>query len=77
VETQQLLNLAFGVASAVLGWFARELWSAVKSLKDDIARLREEIAGERVHKDDFRHALEEVKSMLGKIFDRLDAKADK
>lgn len=77
MDTQHLLNLSFGAASAVLGWFARELWSAVQSLKKDLARLREEIANDRVHKDDFKEALKEVKEMLGKIFDRLDNKADK
>ena len=77
MDTQHLLNLSFGAASAVLGWFARELWSAVQSLKKDLARLREEIANDRVHKDDFKEALKEVKEMLGKIFDRLDHKADK
>lgn len=77
MDTQHLLNLSFGAASAVLGWFARELWAAVQSLKKDLARLREEIATDRVHKDDFKEALKEVKEMLGKIFDRLDGKADK
>ena len=77
MDTQHLLNLSFGAASAVLGWFARELWAAVQSLKKDLARLREEIANDRVHKDDFKEALKEVKEMLGKIFDRLDGKADK
>lgn len=77
MDTQHILNFAFGAASACLGWFARELWSAVKSLKEDLARLREEIATDRVHKDDFRHALEKVEVMLAKIFDKLDGKADK
>lgn len=77
MDPQHLLNLGFTAASAVLGWFARELWAAVQSLKKDLARLREEIATDRVHKDDFKEALKEVKDMLGKIFDRLDHKADK
>ena len=77
MDTQYILNAVFGAASAALGWFARELWTAVKALKEDLARLREEIANDRVHKDDFKEALKEVKEMLGKIFDRLDGKADK
>lgn len=77
MDTQHLLNLGFTAASACLGWFARELWTAVQSLKADLSSLREEIATDRVHKDDFREALKEVKEMLGKIFDRLDHKADK
>ena len=30
---QQLLNILFGAALAVAGWFARELWLAVQELK--------------------------------------------
>ena len=77
METQHLINLSFTAASTALGWFARELWSAVQALKADLSNLREEIASDRVHKDDFRHALEKVEVMLAKIFDKLDGKADK
>lgn len=77
MDPQNLLNLGFGACSAALGWFARELWTAVQALKSDISELRTEIATDRVHKDDFRHALEKVESMLEKIFDKLDGKADK
>ena len=33
MEYQQLLNVILGVAMSVIGWFARELWAAVKELK--------------------------------------------
>lgn len=77
MDSQNLLNIAFGVASSVLGWFARELWSAVKELKTDLAKLREEMPRSYVMKEDYRHDIYEIKEMLGKIFDRLDNKADK
>lgn len=77
MDAQHLINLGFGAASAVLGWFARELWTAVQSLKADLSALRTEIAQDRVHKDDFKEAFREVKDMLSKIFDKLDAKVDK
>jgi len=60
-----------------MGWFARELWSAVKELKADLAKLREELPKTYVTRDDFREDMREVKDMLGKIFDKLDAKQDK
>lgn len=77
MDKQDLLNLAFGAASGVLGWFARELWAAVKELKSDLAKLREELPREYVRKEDYRRDIYEIKDMLGKIFDRLDGKADK
>ena len=77
MNSQDLLNIAFGVASSVLGWFARELWSAVKELKTDLAKLREEMPRSYVMKEDYRRDIYEIKEMLSKIFDRLDNKADK
>ena len=77
MDKQDLINLAFGAASSVLGWFARELWSAVKELKSDLADLREKMPQSYVMKEDYRRDIYEIKEYLSKIFDRLDNKADK
>ena len=61
----------------IVGWFARELWAAVKELKNDLAKLREEVIREFVPRVDYREDMRDVKAMLEKIFDRLDAKMDK
>jgi len=57
----------------VAGWFARELWTAVQDLKNDLSKLPLTYVARMDYKDDMR----EVKEMLSKIFDRLDNKADK
>lgn len=77
MEPQTLINYILGIASAAIGWFARELWTAVKDLKSDLAKLREELPKTYVTRDDFREDMRELKDMLGKIFDKLDGKADK
>lgn len=77
MNLQDLLNAGAGLAFASLGWFAREIWAAVKELKSDLAKLREDLPKEYVQKDDFRGDIREIKEMLGKLFDRLDKKADK
>jgi hypothetical protein len=77
MDKQDLINLAFGAASSVLGWFARELWTAVKDLKSDLAKLREELPRTYVVRDDYKDDIREIKEMLIKLFDRLDGKADK
>jgi len=70
---QQTVNIALGAAMSVIGWFARELWAAVQQLKNDLAELPKIYVTRSDYKDDMR----EIKEMLGKIFDRLDNKADK
>ena len=77
MDSQNFLNIAFGVASSVLGWFAREMWSAVKELKSDFSKLREELPKEYVARDDYRSDIRELKEMLSKIFDKMDNKVDK
>jgi cell fate (sporulation/competence/biofilm development) regulator YmcA (YheA/YmcA/DUF963 family) len=77
MNSQDLINLAFGASASVLGWFAREMWAAVKELKSDLAKLREELPRSYVMKEDYRRDIYEIKEMLNKIFDRLDNKVDK
>ena len=77
METQALINFGFVLVSGVLGWFAREMWSAVKDLKGDLALLREQLPTKYVTKDDFKHDMQRVLDMLDKIWTKLDAKVDK
>jgi hypothetical protein len=77
MEYQSLINTGAGIVFTVAGWFCREMWSAVKELKSDLAKLREELPKTYVTRDDSREDIREIKEMLGKIFDKLDGKADK
>jgi hypothetical protein len=77
MDSQALLNIVLSASSVVLGWFLREMWAAVKELKADLAKLREELPKDYVTKDDFRQDIREFKEMLNKLFDRLDTKVDK
>ena len=77
MENQQLINMVLGIGMTVVGWFARELWSAVKELKSDLSRLREDLPKTYVARDDYREDIKGIKEMLAKIFDKLENKADK
>jgi hypothetical protein len=77
METQQLLNIGLSTVMLVIGWFARELWAAVKELKVDLSKMREDLPKIYLSKDDYRSDLKDIRDMLGKIFDKLDNKQDK
>ena len=77
MDNQHLINMFLGIGMTVVGWFARELWGAVKELRADLAALREDLPKEYVAKDDYREDIREIKAMLEKIFEKLDAKVDK
>lgn len=69
--------MSLGIGMTVVGWFARELWGAVKELRADLAALREDLPKEYVAKDDYREDIKEIKLLLAKIFEKLENKADK
>ena len=73
MDNQQLFNIVVSVAGFlivfVFNWFTRK----VQKLEDKVA----EIPKEYVAKQDYRSDIDEVKSILRQIFDKLDAKADK
>ena len=74
---QYLINIAAGSVIAIGGWFARQLWDAVKSLQSDLSALREEIAKDYTRRDDFKDFAAEIRQMFREISDKLDKKADK
>lgn len=74
---QEIFNIIGGTALAAIGWFARELWTAVQDLKRDLSMLREELPKTYVTRNDYKDDIRELKEMLARIFDRLDDKADK
>jgi hypothetical protein len=75
--TQDLYNIAVGVAGAAIGWMLKVVWESVRILQDEMKRVERELHTSYVSKDDYRKDILEVKDILKQIFDRLDRKADK
>ena len=77
MEYQDFVNAALGISATVIGWFARTLWEAVTTLKDDLYKLKEEIAKDYVPKDEFVIFKSELFTVLRRIEDKLERKQDK
>jgi len=77
VDTQNLFNLVAGSAIAVGGWFARELWDSVQSLKNDVHRIEVDLPKNYAMKDDLDKRMDHIEAMFQRIYDKLDGKADK
>jgi hypothetical protein len=73
VDPQFLINLGFGAAGAFGMWILNRINASVVKIEDNI----KEMPLRYVTKDDYREDIAEIKGMLGKIFDRLESKADK
>jgi len=73
METQQLFNIAIGLAAFLGGWVLNNITKAIERLDSDVRAL----PATYVSKDDYRRDIDDIKEMLGKIFDKLDSKVDK
>jgi len=77
METQTLINLAGGATLAVIGWFARSIYDAVNELRKDLHEIEVDLPKSYVAKDDFNITMKHIEDMFQRIYDKLDAKADK
>jgi len=81
MEPQAIINLAGGSLLAVMGWFARQLWDAVRELRQDLNRIEMDLPSNYMRRDDFREGMKEIKDLFGEVFKKIDdlkeKKADK
>jgi hypothetical protein len=73
MDTQQIINVALGLIAFLGGWVLNNITKAIERLDTDVRAL----PSTYVSKDDYRRDIDDIKEMLGKIFDKLDAKVDK
>lgn len=65
------------LATTVLGWFARQLWDAVQSLRKDLTALQIVMSTDYVRYDRLQDALQPIITALQEIKETLKEKADK
>ncbi len=73
MDTQLLFNIVVGVAGLFGGWILNNISRSIERLDEDVRQMPVNY----VTKADYKSDIMEVKEMLGKIFDRLETKADK
>jgi hypothetical protein len=77
MDYQTLFVALLSVSTAILGWFAREMWAAVKALETNLSNFKEKIANEYVRYDRLKDAMEPIMDALAEIKETLKTKADK
>ena len=73
MDYQVLFNIAVAVAGFFGGWTLNRIYQAIDRLDQDVRHM----PSNYVARDDYRADMVDSKAMLGRIFDRLDGKADK
>jgi hypothetical protein len=77
MEFQPLFNFVGGAILVAVGWWCKEIWNSVKSLKEDIQAIEVDLPKNYVTKKDIESRFDRIDATLERLFDRLDSKVDK
>ena len=72
-----MFNFIGGAILVAVGWWCKEIWDSVKSLKEDIKQIEIDLPKNYVSKADIESRLDKIDATLERIFDKLENKADK
>jgi len=72
-DAQILFNIVVGVAGMFGGWILNNISRSIERLDKDVRNMPLTY----VTRADYRADIDEIKTILGRIWDKLDDKADK
>lgn len=82
--SQELFNIAVGIAGTLMGWWLKVMWETLKDLQnadrelvDKVSRIEILVAGAYVKRDEFDRVVQRLFEKLDHIDGKLDMKADK
>jgi flagellar motor component MotA len=73
MENQHIFNIIIVVAGFLAAFVVNKTTKDITRMEEDL----KEFSHSYIAKDDYRADIADIKSMLSKIFDRLDQKVDK
>lgn len=73
MDYQVLFNIAVAIAGFFGGWTLNRIYIAIDRLDGDVRNMPHDY----ISKNDYKADIRDIRDMLGKIFDKLDNKADK
>lgn len=77
MDLSEIVQVILAGGLTVLGWFLREMWTAVQDLKGDLNAMRADMPIVYVQKVDYKSDIGRVHELLDKIYERLENKADR
>lgn len=82
--TQDLFNIAVGIAAFLGGWWMKVMWETMKDLQTTDKEISKKVsaiellvAGTYIRREDFEKTADTIFKKLDKIEEKLDRKADK
>ena len=77
MESQTYVNFIVSAIIFGIGWWCKEIWGAVKDLKEDVKQIEVDLPTTYVRRADIEIRFDRIDTVLERIFDKLDEKADK
>ena len=77
LDLQTGFNIIVGMLIAGAGWWAREIWTALTKLREDIHDIEVDLPSNYLKKDEFNDAMKTLNDKLDKIWAKLADKADR
>ena len=69
-----MFNFIGGAILVAVGWWCKEIWNSVKSLKEDIQAIEVDLPKNYVTKKDIENRFDRIDATLERLFDRLEAR---
>jgi hypothetical protein len=77
MEDVGVVQILWFIVTLLIGFFVKTIWEKMSVLTKRVDDWSISMPDTYVRRDDYRDDIRDVKDMLGKIFDRLEMKADK
>jgi hypothetical protein len=84
MQMEQVLEWVFSGVLGLFGWLLRELWEHITAIRKDLSKLEKELPSSYVSKTDhareferLEKSIENLHTILIKVYDKLEQKADR
>ena len=77
MEDIGVVQILWFIVTLLIGFFVKTIWEKMSFLSKRVDKWATAMPQNYVRRDDYRDDIRDIKDMLGKIFDRLEMKADK
>lgn len=77
MDWQYVINFLGAAILTTVGWWCRQIWDSVQTLKNDVQAIEVALPTKYVLKEDIETKFDKLELTLQRILDKLDTKADK
>jgi len=76
VEISDIVLAFVSILSAITGGVVKSIMKDIKDLEHNMNHCQTSLPKEFVMKDDYKDDIKEIKTMLGKLFDKVEGKQE-